>query len=228
MKKKLLHFGLLYLGCVLLNNLVWWNHPENQQRPADFPKYLANPKSYGWYPPLPNALKLRSDVSVSELDPPKRVTPVDVNRLFIEQMARIENPDGNPSVINQFGYMGKFQMGQAAFRDIGVKMSPRRWRSDPMPEKVQDKMFLRFCALNSVYLEKDIKKYSGRRIKGIRIHEANILAAAHGGIGRAHKFLASNGRVDPRDGNGTKISHYFRKFEHHRLDLSQVSKPTPI
>ena len=228
MIKKLLKFGMLYVACVVFNNLVYMNHPEYQQRPADLPKYIANPQAYNWHPENLTSFQIIPQASAKELvHTSKRVvkTPVDINRPFIDEMAGIENPDGNPAVVNQFGYMGKFQMGTAAFRDIGVRMSPQRWKRHPMSEHIQDTMFLRFCALNSLYLEKDIKKYSGKRIKGIRIHEANILAAAHGGIGRAHQFLISGGRIDPKDGNGTRISHYFRKFEHHRLDLSKVAKP---
>lgn len=224
MKKKLLQFGLLYMFSFTLNQFMY-SGTEYQQRPADLPAYIANPDSSIWQPKLPKAL-LYQPKPKEVLEPVKKLNPVQLNRSFIEEMARIENPDGDPSVINQYGYMGKFQMGTAAFRDIGVKMNPHRWRQNPLPEAEQDDLFLQFCALNSLYLEKDIKKYSGRRIKGIRIHESNILAAAHGGIGRAHEFLASNGRIDMRDGNGTRISHYFRRFEHHTLDLSEVEKPT--
>lgn len=227
MIKKLLKFGMIYIGCLVFNNVIYINHPEYQQRPADLPKYIANPQAYNWHTDLPPALQYTFVSKAKELNHAKSmVNPVERNRSFINQMASIENPDGDPSVINQYGYMGKFQMGTAAFREIGVKMSPRRWRHHPISEKVQDKLFLRYCALNSVYLERDIKKYSGKRIKGIRIHKSNILAAAHGGIGRVHLFLASHGRIDRKDGNGTPISHYFRKFEHHHLDLSQVEIPT--
>lgn len=228
MIKKLLNFGLIYVGAVLFNNLVYINHPEYQQRPADLPIYISHPYQYGWEPGLPFSYTLIKHVTKrTHTSHPKEIkTPIEINRKFIQTMASIENPDGDPHVINQFGYMGKFQMGTQAFRDVGVKMSPRRWRQNPLSEKAQDKIFLRFCALNSIYLEKDIKKYSGKRIKGIYIHEANILAAAHGGIGRAHEFLASRGRNDPRDGNGTPISHYFKLFEHHSIDLSNVKPPT--
>jgi len=226
MIKKLLNFGLIYVGAVIINNLVYMNHPEYQQRPADLSIYISHPYQYGCESGLPFAYKFTQHVVKRANTHPKQgKTPVETNRSFIKQMASIENPDGDPDVVNQFGYMGKFQMGTQAFRDIGVKMSPSRWRRNPLPEKTQDKLFLRFCALNSVYLEKDIKKYSGKRINGIRIHEANILAAAHGGIGRAHVFLASRGRNDPRDGNGTPISHYFKLFEHHSIDLSKVEMP---
>ena len=62
-------------------------------------------------------------------------------------------------------------------------------------------------------IAKEIEKYSGRVINGVKITESGIIAAAHlGGAGSVKKFLKSNGRNGFKDGFGTSLRSYMKKF----------------
>jgi hypothetical protein len=71
-------------------------------------------------------------------------------------------------------------------------------------------------------LRKEIQKYSGRIINGVEITESGLVAAAHlGGAGSVKKYLRSNGRNGFKDGFGTSLSSYIRKFSNY--DISNIS-----
>lgn len=223
MKRNVIKVLVLYVLLYSVNNLVYWKYPENQQHPTELPRYVhlltdtaqqELPFIYRFQPAAKAIVK-------------ERESPVDVNREYIEQMAALENPDGDPGVVNRAGYMGKFQMGREAFRDIGIHMTPSKFRRHALPEEVQDSLFLAFCALNKYYLSNEIEKYDGKRIRGIRMSQANILAGAHlGGVNSMKRFLKTRGDHDFADGNGTRVSYYLRKFERHTLDLRDVRQPS--
>ncbi len=197
-----------------INNLVYINAPVYQQRPLDLlPTLLAENKCE-----IDSGIK---SLVWEELDSVRRIQKrIESNKKFCDMMASIEIVDMPINTVNRFGYMGKYQMGRGAYKDIGYNMSPSKWRElGGLPEEKQDELFLRFCSYNKKALQPLIDRYEGKTIRGIRIHETNIVAAAHGGLGRVAGFLKSNGRRDAEDGNGTPISHYLKKFEGQRAYL---------
>jgi hypothetical protein len=105
--------------------------------------------------------------------------------------------------------MGKYQFGKSALRTVGIYdfqefLQNSNW---------QDKAFNALIARHKWILRKEIEKYSGRVINGVEITESGLLAAAHlGGAGSVKKYLRSNGRRGFRDGFGTSLSSYIRKF----------------
>jgi hypothetical protein len=217
MKRTLIKWSLLYIALWKLNNFIYADAPQNQQHPTELLTFF-NPQSDTT--DLTSAhsrlKKIASDDSAIAL---KR----QVDSL-LTKMARIECPDGDINVVNQYGYMGKYQFGSAALRTCGIRLTSHQFRRNPdlFPEELQDKAFLRFCISNREEMEKYIEKYAGRRIKNITITETNIVAASHGGTGRVVAFLKSNGRCDPKDGNGTPISYYFKKFESTRVNFDKA------
>ncbi len=81
--------------------------------------------------------------------------------------------------------------------------------------------FQALIARNKWELRKEIAKYSGRIINGVEITESGLVAAAHlGGAGSVKKYLRSNGRNGFKDGFGTSISSYIRKFSGY--DISHI------
>jgi hypothetical protein len=120
-------------------------------------------------------------------------------------------------LVNPYGYMGKYQFGKSALRTVGIYdfqefLNNSNW---------QDKAFTALIARHKWILKKDIEKYSGRIINGVEITESGLLAAAHlGGAGSVKKYLRSNGRRGFRDGFGTSISSYIRKFSGY--DISHI------
>lgn len=217
MKKTIIKWILIYSALCLANNIFWLNHPENQQHPTEIVAFF--------YPPVDTTdlSQAHSQLLIKSLNKPEYVLRIEVDSLMTK-MARIECPDGDVNVINQYGYMGKYQFGSRALRVCGIRLTSRQFRNNPdlFPEKLQDKAFLIFCLSNREEMTPYIKRYSGHRIKNIKINETAIVAASHGGTGRVITFLKTNGRRDPKDGNGTPISHYLKKFEHTHVNFNKL------
>lgn len=126
-----------------------------------------------------------------------------------KQAIAFKESQGKYHLINSLGYMGKYQFGTDALNAIGVRDSLRFMNSP----KLQEKAFNSLLSLNKYLLKNEIKKYSGKKIKGILITESGILAAAHlGGAGSVKKFLKSNGNRYIKDDFGTSLRSYLKKF----------------
>jgi hypothetical protein len=66
---------------------------------------------------------------------------------------------------------------------------------------------------NKWELKDEIDKYCGKVVGGIKITESGILAAAHlGGVGSVKKFFKSGGKRSIRDGYGTSLQNFMKKF----------------
>ena len=127
---------------------------------------------------------------------------------FDKKMAYRESR-GILHLVNPFGYMGKYQFGKSTLRTVGVYDFQEFLRN----AEWQDKAFQALIARNKWQLRKEIEKYSGKVINGIEITESGLVAAAHlGGAGSVKKYLRSNGRSGFKDGFGTSLSSYIKKF----------------
>lgn len=116
---------------------------------------------------------------------------------------------GQYRLVNTFGYMGKYQFGRSALRAIGIRDFNNFLRNPAL----QEKAFVALCARNKYELRDEIAKFEGKTVAGIKITESGILAAAHlGGAGSVKRFFKSNGTRYLRDGYGTSIRTYMRKF----------------
>ncbi len=134
---------------------------------------------------------------------------------FKEALAFKES-QGKYSLVNTLGYMGKYQFGKTTLR--GLKVNPKNFLKDPI---LQEKTFVAYLEYNKYILRKEIKKFNGKWIAGIKITESGILAAAHlGGAGAVQKFLWSAGGNVMKDAYGTSIRHYLKKFSGY--DLSNI------
>lgn len=116
---------------------------------------------------------------------------------------------GNYTTVNTFGYMGKYQFGKGTLHMIGIKNSDN-FLNDT---RLQEEAFDAYTAQNKWILRRDIKRYVGTYIDGVKITESGILAAAHlAGAGNVKKYLRSGGVEDFTDGFGTSIRYYLKKF----------------
>lgn len=116
---------------------------------------------------------------------------------------------GDYKIINEFGYMGKYQFGRGTLKLIGIRDANLFLNS---PE-LQEAAFYANAARNKWILRRDIERFTNKVVNGIEITESGILAAAHlAGPGNVKKFLRSNGANSFNDGFGTSIRHYFSKF----------------
>lgn len=116
---------------------------------------------------------------------------------------------GNYHIVNDYGYMGKYQFSRATLRMMGLKDTDNFLYNT----RQQEAAFLAYTSLNKWVLRNDIKRYSGRTVGGVKVTESGILAAAHlAGAGNVKKFLRSAGENGFEDANGTSIRYYLRAF----------------
>ena len=130
---------------------------------------------------------------------------------------------GNYTIVNRFGYMGKYQFGKRALRFFGVTDTQQFLNS---PEQ-QEQVFVLSLQRTKWFLRKEIKKYVGKTINGIHITESGILAAAHlAGESSVKKFFKHQGGYNFADGNGVTLQHYLKAFAgYDTSDIEAVQKP---
>ncbi len=116
---------------------------------------------------------------------------------------------GDYGVINQFGYLGKYQFGMGTLDLIGIK-NRNKFLNTPA---LQEKAFYANLSRNKWILRKDIKRSVGKLVNGITVTESGILAAAHlSGPGAVKKYLRSGGVTGFADAFGTTIRYYMKRF----------------
>jgi hypothetical protein len=136
---------------------------------------------------------------------------------FKEALAFKES-SGNYFATNSLGYLGKYQFGVETLQLMGVYNSSV-FLNDPI---LQEKAFETNIARNKWIMRRDIKKFVGKKIKGVEITESGMLAAAHlAGPGNVMKYLRSYGKINFKDAYGTTIISYLKIFSGY--DLSLVS-----
>jgi hypothetical protein len=134
---------------------------------------------------------------------------------FKEALAFKES-QGNYFVINTYGYLGKYQFGLGTLELVGV-YNGALFLNDPV---LQEKVFHVNISRNKWILRRDIKRFVGVHMRGIEITESGILAAAHlAGPGNVKLYLRSQGRMDLKDGYGTSISNYMKKFSGYDISM---------
>lgn len=116
---------------------------------------------------------------------------------------------GNYKIVNQYGYMGKYQFGKGTLSLIGIH-DPQLFLETP---ELQEAAFYANASRNKWILKRDIARFAGKKINGIEITESGILAAAHlAGPGSVKKYLRSWGANSFSDAFGTSIGFYIKKF----------------
>ena len=165
-------------------------------------------------------------VTVVEIEPePIKILPIEIEKesfelvqpshqQFLEAIGHRESSN-NYSVVNEFGYMGRYQFGRATLKGLGIDVTKEEFIND---HRLQEKAMHMLLSHNRKKLKRYIKKYEGQIIHGVLITESGVLAAAHlAGQGNVRKFL-KNGFVF-EDGNGTKMTSYMKQFGGYILNL---------
>lgn len=134
---------------------------------------------------------------------------------FKEALAFKES-SGNYFEVNTLGYLGKYQFGVGTLRTVGVQNSDRFLKDT----QLQERAFYTNLSRNKWILRREISRFGGRHIDGIKITESGILAAAHlAGPGNVKRYLISNGVADVKDSYGTRLSDYMYRFSGYDLSL---------
>lgn len=119
--------------------------------------------------------------------------------------------------VNSLGFLGKYQFGPGTLRYLQI--NPQDFINNP---ELQEYVFKKYMLENKKILKKEIEKYKGKYINGIKITESGILAAAHlAGAGAVKKYLRSGGKFSAKDAFGTRIEDYLKKFADY--DLSEIN-----
>jgi len=141
--------------------------------------------------------------------------------MAFKQALAIKESQGRYDIVNDFGYMGKYQFGGSALRAVGIAKR-NEFLNNPV---LQEEAFKALLAINKHGLQNEISNYSGKIINGTEITESGILASAHLlGAGSVKRYLRNNGRIRITDGYGTTMRSYMKKFGGY--DTS-IIKPNP-
>ena len=119
------------------------------------------------------------------------------------------------NVVNRLGYMGRYQFSYTTLKALGYNITRKEFLNNP---DIQEEAMDRLLTENYKSLKKHIDKYDGKVVHGIRITKSGILAAAHlGGAGNVSRWFRRG--TNFRDGNGTAITTYMKKFSNYNLDI---------
>lgn len=118
---------------------------------------------------------------------------------------------------NPYGYIGKFQFGQAALEMTGFgHVSFVDFMNNPavFPESDQETAMDSLLRYHEHLLRPYIEKFVGQYLQdSVKITRSGLLAAAHlAGPNNVKRFLKSNGKHNPSDQMGTHLSDYLTTF----------------
>ncbi|WP_422159772.1 peptidoglycan-binding protein LysM [Polaribacter sp.] len=150
---------------------------------------------------------------------------LDNNFVAFKEALAFKESQGDYTVINTYGYLGKYQFGKSTLERFRIYDGDAFLRN---PE-LQEKAFIALCKVNKWILRKDIKRFVGKTINGIKITESGILAAAHlSGAGNVKDFLRSNGEDIFEDAYGATIQMYLRKFANYNVSNIVADKSASV
>lgn len=210
MKKIGILLGLLPLAVLMLG----WGFLTKDK--VDFSRYYTH------------GLELFYDVPFEyvETETEIQIFPV-IGKGFIgfKEALGFKESRGNYFIVNDFGYLGKYQFGKSTLRQLGIT-NHQEFLNSP---ELQEAALSVNLARNKWELRNYIKKYSEKRVHGIYVTESGILAAAHlAGPGSVKKFFNSGGEEVFTDGFGTSIRYYLRKFSGYDTSYIQPVKDAKL
>lgn len=145
-------------------------------------------------------------------------------RQYIDTIGFRES-SGDWTKINQLGYIGKYQFGGLALEDVGLdktKLNSKNFKKNPLiwSEKEQDHAMIKLLRNNVKYLGNYLTEYTGKTINGIELTKSGLLAASHlVGAKKVKKYLKSNGKYIPKDGNNTSVEEYLKMFSGFKINI---------
>lgn len=153
------------------------------------------------------------DGSVPALDAVNAVGGAGAPSDFMSSLVNSES-GGNWNALNEFGYGGRLQFGDARLADAArAGIIPQGLTgaqfSQLSPEQQMAVESWHFEDIDRRAGEMSLDSYIGQNIGGVNITPDAIRAMAHlGGIGGAQRFIESGGQYNPSDAYGTSLSDY--------------------
>lgn len=147
---------------------------------------------------------------------------------FLESLALRES-SGDYDVVNQFGYLGRYQLGGMALQDAGFLDEAGNWtelanshgvysEEDFLGNpKAQEKAIRTYHTKLCSYIKSyGLDEYLGKQYCGVKITQSGLLAACHlVGVKAMSRALATGEIVC--DGNGVPASEYLELFSGYRI-----------
>lgn len=194
----------IFLITILLVVTVIVGTGFNSNESYDFSMYSTEGLELDFNVPTEEEL-IPFDISVT----PKYYLFLGKSYLGFKEALGFKESRGNYHIVNQYGYMGKYQFSKNTLRMMGLKNADDFLYNT----RQQEAAFLAYTSLNKWVLRNDIKRSVGKTMGGVKITESGILAAAHlAGPGNVMKFLRTGGEQRFEDANGASIRYYLRKF----------------
>ena len=156
----------------------------------------------------------KNEITIKVINPTvEDIKIVNSTNLFLSAIAYRESSN-RYDIVNQWGYMGKYQFGRKTLNALGYKnISNEQFLNNP---KLQEEVMLKLLKHNRRILRREIKKYCGTQKHGVYITESGLLAAAHlAGPGNVKKWLKRGKRF--RDGLGTDLVDYLQLFSNYKI-----------
>ena len=173
------------------------------KKEVDLSKYLINDLELCYQ--VPN----EDEVDILHPEEPTYYIFLGKSYVGFKEAIGFKESRGDYSIINIYGYLGKYQFGKGTLELIGIKDSKDFINNTYM----QEQAFSANTSRNKWILRRDIKRFEGAYVGGIMITESGILAAAHlAGAGNVKKYLRSGGVLEFNDAFGTSIKYYMKKF----------------
>ncbi len=212
MVRSLVTFAVLpfMLGLLLLGNLN-----NDTSSTIDLSKYSTKGLQLYYDVPLPD------EVSSSHGFNYQPIPLIGERYVGFKEALAFKESRGNYLVVNDYGYLGKYQFGRSTLDLIGIK-NTHQFLNNPV---LQERAFLLNTSRNKWVLRRDIKRFVGRNVGGIQITESGILAAAHlAGPGSVKSYLRSGGANGFQDAFGTSIRSYLKKFSGYDVSFVEAIK----
>ena len=163
--------------------------------------------------PLPEPLVVITPIT-AELNIPEVKVDLKGHDAFLDKLGNFESGNDYKKV-NRLGYMGRYQFGRQALKQVDLDISRREFLNNP---ELQELAMERLMQHNNSTLERFIKKYNGKTLHGIKVTRSGVLAAAHlGGATNVKKWFRSG--KDFKDANGTSITKYMKLFGGYSLSI---------
>ncbi len=162
---------------------------------------------------------------------------------FLDELAEKESTN-NPTAINQYGYLGLWQMGESALVDSGFVINDGQMNNNyqdytwsPAANVLGITTYTDFLNNSSAQLTA-IQKYHaklekylrnngawdfiGQTVDGVVVTTSGLLAAAHLVGAKAVGQWLSSGGNPPADGNGVTAGNFLKRFNNLEFSTDKI------
>jgi hypothetical protein len=134
--------------------------------------------------------------------------------IAFRELLAIHESSGRYGVVNQFGFLGRYQFGKMRLTDLGlIDITGWRWglydEKFLRDSKLQDATFAVHVAQHLRTIDRRYASKMGAEIAGIPLTASGLVAAAHlVGMGAVAQMIRT-GNI-PQDANGTTAIQYMK------------------